>query len=797
MGVYELKQAPRYTESHLSDDNYMLQTCRDRPNLLRVKLTSRHSSSRVYSLWIEFSEGEVTGWYCTCKVGARVVGCCAHIASTMWYLGYSRWELETPRSYNLTPFGNATQSSQFRIGGNPQNAINPPISNTFTFDDCSHTDPKGRPAWWMFQFSFGIAYIADITIYYRENFEIRMDGFKLYISNTSTIPPDGYLCYEDPDPGFPNTTQTIPCNQLGQYMIYYDDKGSDEVTVVNGPIVELCYIAIKGCQKSFWGSNCEKVCSKNCLEQHCFPGNGSCVLGCNTENCFNGICNRYTALCSDGCEGKLTGNFCSKYNMASDGLVLQTPSGSEPASLANDGNKRSCSITQGPAVTFQVDLKKKSIVIGVYITFGERTTREGHHTVYASNTSTTWKDGKVLYSGKSLPTEITFNAVFRYLTYDIPVLGIYSEIEICEIGIIGCPPSHYGPVCNQSCPRNCYGPCDLATGQCIFGCLNGWTGDKCEEACLAGTYGKDCIEICSVNCLNPPCDDVTECSNGQFGRNCSTFCEGCISGLCDPVNGLCDNTTACNPGYEYSKFCDIQCPIGQFGRNCSALCDGCMSRMCDPYNGLCDNTTNCNPGYVYGKYCNTECPCGQFGRNCSEFCGGCISRLCDPVKGICDNTSACSPGYVYGKYCNTPCYYGFYGANCLQLCSSFCLHQPCDRETGECIGGCVRGFQGFNCTQVSLNKAEADFPQLIQIGLFIGCFILGALMIGVVCLLMTKKRLLREKRGRKTTRRKTQRYACYPLFNNSFAHISDFVGIYDIHYSSNVDLVTSLDSNLK
>ncbi|CAG2221696.1 unnamed protein product [Mytilus edulis] len=96
MGVYQLKQAPRYTESHLSDDNYMPQTCRDRPNLLRVKLTSRHSSSRVYSLWIEFSGDEVTGWYCTCKVGARVVGCCAHIASTMWYLGYSRWELETP-----------------------------------------------------------------------------------------------------------------------------------------------------------------------------------------------------------------------------------------------------------------------------------------------------------------------------------------------------------------------------------------------------------------------------------------------------------------------------------------------------------------------------------------------------------------------------------------------------------------------------------------------------------------------------------------------------------------------------
>lgn len=45
----------------------------------------------------------------------------------------------------------------------------------------------------------------------------------------------------------------------------------------------------------------------------------------------------------------------------------------------------------------------------------------------------------------------------------------------------GCPPSHYGLFCNQSCPENCNGPCDLDTGKCIFGCLNGWHGDKCEQ----------------------------------------------------------------------------------------------------------------------------------------------------------------------------------------------------------------------------------------------------------------------------------------------------------------------------
>lgn len=45
----------------------------------------------------------------------------------------------------------------------------------------------------------------------------------------------------------------------------------------------------------------------------------------------------------------------------------------------------------------------------------------------------------------------------------------------------GCPPSQYGPFCNQSCPWNCHLPCDLETGNCIFGCLIGWIGDTCEH----------------------------------------------------------------------------------------------------------------------------------------------------------------------------------------------------------------------------------------------------------------------------------------------------------------------------
>jgi hypothetical protein len=38
----------------------------------------------------------IIDWYCTCKiVGTRVVSCCAHIASVLWFLGYVRHQNNT------------------------------------------------------------------------------------------------------------------------------------------------------------------------------------------------------------------------------------------------------------------------------------------------------------------------------------------------------------------------------------------------------------------------------------------------------------------------------------------------------------------------------------------------------------------------------------------------------------------------------------------------------------------------------------------------------------------------------
>ena len=38
----------------------------------------------------------IIDWYCTCKiVGTRVVSCCAHIASVLWFLDYDRHQNNT------------------------------------------------------------------------------------------------------------------------------------------------------------------------------------------------------------------------------------------------------------------------------------------------------------------------------------------------------------------------------------------------------------------------------------------------------------------------------------------------------------------------------------------------------------------------------------------------------------------------------------------------------------------------------------------------------------------------------
>lgn len=81
-----------------------------------------------------------------------------------------------------------------------------------------------------------------------------------------------------------------------------------------------------GCFKGTWGPNCSDACPTKCIDQHCYPENGSCVWGCDPQNCLNNICDIHvhTGVCSEGCVPGLTGEFCnrSKYILNVQGFFF-------------------------------------------------------------------------------------------------------------------------------------------------------------------------------------------------------------------------------------------------------------------------------------------------------------------------------------------------------------------------------------------------------------------------------------------------------------------------------------------
>lgn len=86
--MYQVKLARSYAEEHFGNGCDIM-VHKDQ-TLIRVRIRSRHISSKSYLLWIRYDEGSVIGWYCRCRAGARVVGMCAHIAAVIWYLGFGR-----------------------------------------------------------------------------------------------------------------------------------------------------------------------------------------------------------------------------------------------------------------------------------------------------------------------------------------------------------------------------------------------------------------------------------------------------------------------------------------------------------------------------------------------------------------------------------------------------------------------------------------------------------------------------------------------------------------------------------
>ncbi|XP_062609057.1 multiple epidermal growth factor-like domains protein 10, partial [Saccostrea cucullata] len=76
----------------------------------------------------------------------------------------------------------------------------------------------------------------------------------------------------------------------------------------------------------------------------------------------------------------------------------------------------------------------------------------------------------------------------------------------------------------------------------------------------------------------------------------------------------------------------------------------------------------------------THCNTGYYGNKCEKRCPNCLHEACDKVSGNC--TTGCKSGY-YGKKCEKQC--------------GNCSAGPCIWYNGNCNGDCYRGYHGTKC----------------------------------------------------------------------------------------------------
>lgn len=103
LGIYQIKQAKSYYGEHIREngtfrvevDTNLLRHSRN-SFLIRGRIQSRHQSNKKYYTYILLNLNadnwcqRIAQYYCSCIIGKRTVGSCAHIMTIVWYLGWAR-----------------------------------------------------------------------------------------------------------------------------------------------------------------------------------------------------------------------------------------------------------------------------------------------------------------------------------------------------------------------------------------------------------------------------------------------------------------------------------------------------------------------------------------------------------------------------------------------------------------------------------------------------------------------------------------------------------------------------------
>ncbi|XP_069126485.1 platelet endothelial aggregation receptor 1-like [Argopecten irradians] len=376
---------------------------------------------------------------------------------------------------------------------------------------CTHTAGDRRMVWWRVDLG-QLNTIDSIQIIYRANFTFRLAGYELYVSNITTSPTDGVLCYHD----ISATTTAVQlnvthqCPSVGRYVTVYnyrnDPKRYSWYSVY--AVLELCEVIVYGCPAGSYGDgDCSQVCPATCYGGNCNPKTGSCLW------CIDG---KYGDTCDVDCSVNCRDRLC-------------------------DGNTGYCGgcVDGKYGDTCDVDCS---------VNCKDRMCDE--NTGHCAGCV----DGKY---GDTCDVDCSVNCKDRMCDANT---GHCAE----------CLSGKFGNTCNQDCSINCKDTlCVMDGGDCIE-CVAGKFGNTCEQSCFVnckdrlcvkdtgnctgckiGKYGEKCSMTCPVTCKDFVCDQQTgqclECYPGKYGVVCGADCPSvCTSNMCEKNDGHCITTDSSN-----------------------------------------------------------------------------------------------------------------------------------------------------------------------------------------------------------------------------------------------------------
>ncbi|XP_069125778.1 receptor-type tyrosine-protein phosphatase kappa-like isoform X4 [Argopecten irradians] len=639
---------------------------------------------------------------------------------------------------------------------------------------CTHTNATGpKTVWWQVDLSQPTT-INSISIYYRAGYGARFAGYHLYVSNTTDIPPDRILCYEDKSSTNASVQLIIThqCPYVGRYVTVYNYRNDTKryPWYDNYAVLELCEVQVWGCPVGTYGDgNCNSACSGNCNGGNCNATTGDCfccVSGTYGHECEN--------TCSMNCNGMACAQDTGRCTVCiptwyGDMCNLKCPqSCSETSCDRTSGNCFGClSGTYGNKCEKSCSMNCKELLCER--NFGRCTDCiTGRYGDTCDRICSNNCNGNVCERDNGHCSDCVSG------TYGLMCENSCSSncnAMLCDRTsgrCADCITGRYGDTCDQICSNNCKGNvCERNNGHCSD-CVSGTYGLMCENSCssncnamlcdrtsarcadcITGRYGDTCDQICSNNCTGNVCErnngHCSDCVSGTYGLMCENSCSSnCNAKLCDRTSGRCADCVS----EQYGETCDISCPESCNGTTCGRNDGHCLDCVAQRYGDKCER--NCSQ-HCKDRHCHkddgqcVECNPGKYGATCDMDCPEkCNRRLCEQTTGHCkgcvkgsygiDCSTACDTNCLECDQQNgecTECAAGLYGTNCTLTCGHC---SSCLIYSGVCVTPCDDGYQGDLCATRQAVASEDNAPS-VDAGPIVGA-VVGVIVVGVVAIVI-------------------------------------------------------------